>query len=858
MMPGLTLAVACLQAAPTRAAEKVRVETKYATYVFSPDDLLLSVELDGATIPLLRHTGPGWEVEGEPRSAAGVDVRVVESGRARDGKHYVYSVPSDELQWWLAIGRGSYADVSLSLGSGDPRITHALPGTVPLDGEWTGLDLSQYQLAHGQPYWPKTYYLRDHNLFLCAWWDWDVSSATDIEWPEEACGPREGTGAFAPAAAMRYVPGPDGERAPLRETLHVRVSRDLWDAALPSLCRPSEYRREMAGMVYFEFWGAEPAERIEYALSRAGELVGPYVRLLTVVQNWEAGGWDALLPDSIWLPDYPPNPSVGTVEELREVADLGNALGRIAFRTNYMLLRRRAPSFVRGQADFALEPDGGPRWHTQPSRWLDIASRQEDEIQRLWAPSAAFTDQLASGGGSWAYLDFGDPAGAGRTIGGALARQRALARLLKRKNNGPLGSETLNQQDLIGYYCDFGDFCIMDGHHRLFSPEYKLRRLQEITVNYGCGLHYRFFELPPFNAFHSGTLDLWSDPGLMDDYRCCEVMLGNGGYVWDGMPWEWALTELILIGRLQRHYALVPIKVVEYLTDDGWRTLEEMVRSGFVLRTRPWNQKQPEMGRVRVEYRNGLWVYVNRLPDDLAVDTPAGTIVLPQYGWVAFRPDGSLLAYSAYRPGTEHRADFLEERASGLRFINPRGETVDGSADVRLWRDGGLLWSVNPETDTATVKGESVPLNPPQPAPLRGLQFEFGDGLAGWRATHGVLRVTREEDGAGLLVCDPDPQVWSPPLRVDGRAGDVVELMMSTDAGEEGQLYFATSEDGVSGRQVVSFPVQADGERHTIAVSVGQHERWAGRTITRIRLDPVHGPESAHVVLYSLRLRRGQ
>ena len=72
----------------------------------------------------------------------------------------------------------------------------------------------------------------------------------------------------------------------------------------------------------------------------------------------------------------------------------------------------------------------------------------------------------------------------------------------------------------------------MGGHDRLFTPEYKLRRLQTTTVHYGCGLYYRFFELPPFPRFHRNQLDLWADPALMDDYRCCEILLGNGVNLW--------------------------------------------------------------------------------------------------------------------------------------------------------------------------------------------------------------------------------------------------------------------------------------------------------------------------------------
>ena len=62
------------------------------------------------------------------------------------------------------------------------------------------------------------------------------------------------------------------------------------------------------------------------------------------------------------MPDYPPSPAAGTVDELRAVAEAGKAMGRFGFRTNYMLLRTRSPSYLQGRVDFALGPDGKPTW----------------------------------------------------------------------------------------------------------------------------------------------------------------------------------------------------------------------------------------------------------------------------------------------------------------------------------------------------------------------------------------------------------------------------------------------------------------------------------------------------------------
>ena len=825
-----------------------------ALYTFDPDRIVLQATINGRTVPVLRSPGPAWSVGGSERSPLNERCQVVSTTDENGGARIAYTNQTGKVRWRMDVHAGAHHEIVFRLSSDDPRIAGAQPGHLTTPGEWIALDLSQNQLAHGQPYWVKTYYLREQDVFLCAWWDWATSNATRPDWPVSRSDLRMGRGPCAPAASMKYVAGPDGKRAPLRDALHVRIGRRLWEVALPSLCRASEYRDELAQMIYLDFWGGRTAAHTKYVLERLKQLAYPHVRLLSVVQNWQAGGFDALLPDSIWLPEYPPSPAVGTVDELREVAELGNSIGRMAFRTNYAFWREGSPSYRRGLVGRALKPDGKPKWHTQPSRWTALAQRQENEIAQLWRPTAAFVDQLASGGGPQAYTDFSRAADG--TLSAALRHQRALARLMKQIHRGPLGSEKLNQQDLVGYYCDFGDYSILAGHNRLFPVDYKLRRMHPMAVSYGCGLTYRFFELPPFKRFHRGELRLWDAAALMDHYRCCEVLLGNGAYVFWRAPWPWTLTECLVVGRLQRHYALASVESIEYLRAGQWQTLESMVRSGFAPQTRPWNQKQPELGRVRIRYDSGLTVVVNRLAEARQVKTPSGTATLPQYGWVAFKPNSSVQAYSAHWPGTQQRVDFIEDRPAGLRFLNPRGAAIEGSTSLRFWREGRLLWSVDPVTDTVTVAGRELALNPPEPPPLTDLHFDFSTSLCGMRPTAGILRVEPTNVGQRLTIVTHAPQLRTPPLALRGSAADVLELTMSADAGKRGKLYFATPDDGISERQVVRFRVEPDGKPHTIGIPIGKHPRWAGAQITGIRLDPIHGSNAATLILRSLRLVR--
>ncbi len=756
--------------------------------------------------------------------------------------------------WRIEIHRRG-ADLGLLITSRAPA-ARVVPGKLR-QAPWLCLNLTQYALAHGQPTWPKTFFLPKLELFVTCWFDWSASAASIASWPPGVADALRGADSIQPAPDMVYL-----RPAPARELLWIRASPRLWRAVLPATHPPSEYRHELARMAYLDIWGApvpgRAARQWIWLLRRLRALLPPELRLLTIIQSWQAGGFDALLPGSIWMPDYPPSPAVGTVADLARLCALAKSLGRCGFRTNYMLLRPNAPSRLRGLVDFAVGPDGGRKWHTQPARWLALARRQEREIARLLRPNASFTDQLASGAAPWAWLDF-NPSRPTDSISAALARQRRLARFIKHVHAGPLGSETLNQQDLIGFYVDFGDFGVLDGHNRFFTPEYKLRRLHLLTALHGQGLPYRFFELPPYRRFHSGQADHFSRPELMDDYRCCEVLCGNGAYIfWPGPTWSCILSELFTVGLAQRYWLLQPVRSVEYWHAGRWLTLEQLIRAGFVPEIRPWRQKQETFARARIRYANGLWVYINRLADSLKVHTPAGTIILPQYSWLCYFPDGSLIAYSALYPGTSHRVDFLDDCRAGLRFINPRGAQILGSSDVRLWRRGELVWTVDLCRDTAYLRGGRRPsLRPPLGPPLIWADFDFTQGLCGWSPAAGILQARLSPSGLVLHTCTPDPQLYSPPLSIPGRAGDAIVLEMASTAGQFGQLYFATAADSAySERQVLRFPVQPDNQLHTIAIPVGNHPRWPGHTITGLRLDPIHGPREALVTLRRLRLVR--
>jgi len=247
------------------------------------------VSVDGFDAIAIEGIGPVWSDGGTGRAPA--DATSLRQTACDSGTEVRYGA-ANGAEWTTVAHALPTGDFVVELGSADGRFAAASPGQVVKVGKWIGLDLSQYSIAHGHPHCPKTFYLPGLDLFLCVWWDFEVAHASQSNWPAALCDLPYGDGPFAPAAAMRYDAGPDGKHANLHEALHIRVARRLWDAALPSLCQPSEYRKELVGLVYLDDWSGQNAADMQHMLGILKRLAWPHVGFLTIVQNWQAGGFD--------------------------------------------------------------------------------------------------------------------------------------------------------------------------------------------------------------------------------------------------------------------------------------------------------------------------------------------------------------------------------------------------------------------------------------------------------------------------------------------------------------------------------------------------------------------------------------
>jgi hypothetical protein len=797
--------------------------------------------------------GPEFLWQGKQRRADEITVRLLATEPCRAGMKYRYKAAfgGEAIEYTvclLPVERG----LQIRIQSDSTRCAIVRSGSIDWPGKWFRISYTRNAEPYGQPFWPRVVMLPDKHLYMSASWDMAASNGTSWEAADQRFAD---DGRFSAGVDVVYGPRSDGSRMPVDETLTLRVDCDLWRTVpLPSQ-RPSQYRRALAGEVFLDIWGGT-AREAEYFLRHLAAVTHGRVRWYTVFQNWQAGGFDALLPDSILLPDYPPNPGIGSIEEFQKLSEFARSVGHFALRTNYMFLRDASPSVKSGQARPALGPDGKPKWHTRPADWLSLAGRQEEEIHRTFQTTASFTDQLTSGGAPWSYSDFDASQPAAGAMSRCLLQQRQLALRIKAVHAGPLGSETDIDEQLLGEFVDTGDFGIFDGYHRAFTPEFKLRRLHHLSTFHGMGLAYRYSEMPPFARFHRGEKGYRDDPAERDDYRAAEVLFGNGGYLFynPGMAWDQIVTECLLVGTLQKHYALTPVESVRYWKDARWQTLAEVVAAGIDPMPVPWVPQSDCLRRIQVEYSNGLHIVVNRLSEGFSVMAGGESIMLPKSGWAAWLPEGRLLAYSAYWPGTRHRVDFIRDRTAGLQYLDPRGLELLGPSRPSLWLSGKLAMTIDPRTGDAWIDGQQRKYQPPRTASLSRIDFRFDKGTQGWAGLSdlGPLRVAGGAMKAEIV--GKDPALIAPPIDLPPDSVGTLVLRMRISCGRFGQLYFrAAGVDATAEAMCVHFDVTAGPAFHEIRIPVAKHPLWKGHRIVQLRLDPEHGEAPGVVEIESVR-----
>ena len=540
---------------------------------------------------------------------------------------------------------------------------------------------------------PPVLYWSSKDVFFHGFIDQDYSNGSGLS---HSLKPKE-SGNFLVAnppisSDVNYATLSDGSTVqPLKERYVFRFSENLWDVYQPLDNQPSQYRYELADMLMFDQWGGTGFKYGKFVLQWLRDVTGGKMKFLTLCQNWSTLSKSEAAPDFYRSEDYNyPNLPLGTKEELLEYLDLGRQYGRMALYTNYISTEDNSWSLAEGAIQRALNTDGTPAWYTDLSTVMPLVEQQETDIDTDLNPSASFHDQSASG----LVVNYDVSTSNAGTMSGARSFIKDVCQYSKTKHNGPVVSESLVTEYLLGDYVDGGDFGIKGGYGRFdFSPEYKLRRLHNLLVCHSMGLGYRYFygswESPDW--IEDGSMAYFNSDESLDSYRASEILYGNGAYLYSAAKNRYslrkvhALTECFTVGILQKYYLLQAVDYVMYGNGGNWKYLEEIVASS--------NSREDMLSwykQFHIRYANGLHVFVNRGTANIDVTLPDATFVtLPENGWAVYSEDGNVIGYTALA-GSD-RVDFCEDKNRNIMYVNPRTATSYlGVEKPTVWFDGSI------------------------------------------------------------------------------------------------------------------------------------------------------------------------
>jgi hypothetical protein len=217
-------------------------------------------------------------------------------------------------------------------------------------------------------------------------------------------------------------------------------------------------------------------------------------------------------------------------------------------------------------------------------------------------------------------------------------------------------------------------------------------------------------------------------------------------------------------------------------------------------------------------------------------------------------PEGKLLAYSAYAPGTRDRIDFLHDRAADLRYLAPRGRQWLGQTEPTLWSGDKIVLRLDPRSGDAWVAGQRRKYEPPRLAPLARIDFRFERTTLGWSGQRDLGPLRIEGGALKAEIVGDDPALAAPPIDLAADSVKTLVLRLRVTCGRFGQVYFQAADVQATPEQMcVRFDVKPGPTIQEVRIPVGSHPLWKGRRIVALRLDPEHGESPGSIEIESLR-----
>ncbi len=361
---------------------------------------------------------------------------------------------------------------------------------------------------------------------------------------------------------------------------------------------------------------------------------------------------------------------------------------------------------------------------------------------------------------------------------------------------------------------------------------------------------------------------LWDDPEKPFLLGASIPVFGATWYrgSWFGRPVQWNGLR----------YANALLTLAEYDQSYPWRRIAETV-----IRSAVWQQnpKDPDVALwpdniSALDAKKAAWLFAPRqiLRNILKLtgrDEDPATVILGQGETrVHVSTVGKITTAALHDDVLGFKVRYPRGQQGVVLVANvgrPRRVLLDGqpvaeraeleTASQPGWRydPGNAFLSVRVDREgPATVRVEGVEVRRVDrlPQPVDRISFEFDDSAEGWMASSQVDRLNVQAGSLRGTITGADPYLVRGLMHAAGDDSPVVHIRMWITAGGGGQFFWTTKASPQFGEdKMVGFPLAAGGEFSEFRLQLGHNPRWAGETITAIRIDPGGGAASGEFAI---------
>ena len=436
-----------------------------------------------------------------------------------------------------------------------------------------------------------------------------------------------------------------------------------------------------AGKFCVDTWNGTFAQH-ENLIRRCADEFGLRDDLLFYVHCWQRHGFDRHLPDV-----YPPSPTFGTADELKRACATAHARGwSFGVHLNVIDVYTNSPWFAWSKICHDAKGHPIKAWINPPYKEqsykllpkygpASITRQTASMLCDDFCPDTVFIDVTGSMAASSATCR--DSAGGIHPlVENTAANQRMFDRartMLEGTSERPPFVSSEAPCDQMAGHLDGGDCQWM-----FLSHEKDVYRWMTVGGT-GTITKVPWFPLvwhdrmslhgAGYSARFEGARGEDCHGIDSDDYISCEIMNGHSlmadCYNRDAYNAEAGI--------------LVPIdepRCLRQIVRKYWLA-QHIIREIAATTVRNVSFEQGDPHRVKVEWSTGMTVFVNRGVPDWPVETgdaERGTLILPQYGFLAFNPSTQRFAAIHRRNGRVVEESSYTEKGQTVRYVNPRGE----------------------------------------------------------------------------------------------------------------------------------------------------------------------------------------